>query len=486
MLFHLVRKEILLNLVSFRFVISMVLLVSLVLGSMMIMTKNYVRRMDDYESSHKTHREDLEKMSNIAQFIAFGVAADPRPPLMGIFAVGLEQKMSSSFSVPGYNIIQPQGQGGEESPVLYQRYSKMEGYEMEGSKYANPIFSLFQPPDFVYVVNIILSLLAILFAYDCICGEKEDQTLKLMLTNAIPRDVVLLGKWIGGTLSILVPFLISFGLGIGLIRTFFPDVHFTSEAWSRVLMIMGTSALYIMVFFLMGMAISTFTERSSTSLIVSLFAWVFFVLVVPNIAPVIARQIKPITTANQASAEKESENRNLVNQYKEKMEKETKKENADAGEIRKRLKKDLHDSLKSTVETRESEWTNRLRNQTELAMNISRISPSANFVYASSHIAGTGIQDYFHFKEQVPEYKKALRDVVEDKDKKLYGEDPDKPFPPSMFIKMNMEVIPELDITEVPKSKSLKNAAVDLGILGAWLIGLFMASFIGFLRYDVK
>ena len=46
--------------------------------------------------------------------------------------------------------------------------------------------------------RLIFWLLAIVFGYDAICGEKERGTLRLMLSCSVPRDTVLLAKWIGG------------------------------------------------------------------------------------------------------------------------------------------------------------------------------------------------------------------------------------------------------------------------------------------------
>lgn len=483
MFFQIVRKEILLNLVSFRFVVSMALLAVLVVGSLQIMASNYVRRMDDFDSSTQIHRDDMDTMNNIMQFMAFGIAKDPRPPMLGIFSIGLEQKMSSSFRVPGFIITSGGQRPDVENPLAYQEFSSMEGLEMEGSKYANPIFTLFQPPDFVYVVNIVLSLLAILFAYDCISGEKEDQTLKLMLSNAVPRDTVLLGKWVGGTLSIVVPFIMAFLMGILLVGVFWQgELQFTEDALMRIVMILGVSTLYVMVFFLMGMAFSTFTERSTTSLIMSLFAWVFFVLVVPNIAPVIARQLKPNMSPNIISSNLETVNRDLNERTKEKLN----KEGADRDKIMDAHKKELE----SQVRNMEEVWENKNENQANLARNISRISPSANYVYVATNISGTGAYDFLDFRKEVPEYKNGLREKNKKLKKDGRGEglfemDKEKIFPP-IFIKVYAEEVPQFEYNKIGFTDSVKNSAIDIGILAVWLIVLFMASFIGFMHYDVK
>ena len=55
--------------------------------------------------------------------------------------------------------------------------------------------------DFTTVVAILLSFLAIVLGYDAICGERERGTLQLLLANSVPRSTVVLGKLIGGLLS---------------------------------------------------------------------------------------------------------------------------------------------------------------------------------------------------------------------------------------------------------------------------------------------
>ena len=52
--------------------------------------------------------------------------------------------------------------------------------------------------DISYLVKVFLSLFVIFFAYDSVSGEKSQGTLRLMLSNAIPRYNILLGKIIVG------------------------------------------------------------------------------------------------------------------------------------------------------------------------------------------------------------------------------------------------------------------------------------------------
>jgi ABC-type transport system involved in multi-copper enzyme maturation permease subunit len=142
------------------------------------------------------------------------------------------------------------------------------------------------------VVSAILSLLAILFMFDSICGEKESGTLRLVLSNAVPRYLVLLSKCVAGYVVLMVPFLIAVagGLGYAWVRGVFePDAANLGRVGAMIMV----AALYIAVFFNISLFVSTTTFRPTTSLLVCLLVWVACIMVVPNLGPVTARIIKP-------------------------------------------------------------------------------------------------------------------------------------------------------------------------------------------------
>ncbi len=466
MFYQIIRKEILLNLVSFRFIISIILLFILVVGSMNIMAVNYGRRLQDYSVGKQMHNTDLASMNSRPQFEAFGVTRDPRPSLLGIFAFGLDSQMSRAFMIPGFAM-----KGSENNARMSDSNSKLSGVQPEGSKYANPIFNLFQSPDFVYIINVVLSLLAILFAFDTISGEKEQQTLKLMLTNSLPRDIILIGKWVGGTLSILVPFIFSFMIGT-LTLLVRPNIELTSDAGTRIMIILGLSMLYIAVFYLIGLVCSTFAARSSTALITSLFVWVFFVLVVPNIAPVISRQFVAIKTSD-----------SIVRESQRMESDETHKiwNSQDSDEEKHKKIQKLREELPKRVSQLENDWLRRLENQVKLAQNISRISPSADFVYAVTTIAGTGIADYRKTRDEILRY----RDLLGDNRNRFLKNDDSKPIP-MLYIKVDLEKVPTYEDRRLDLNSSIGSAIIDFVILAVYLVVLFMIAFLKFLNYDVK
>ena len=151
----------------------------------------------------------------------------------------------------------------------------------------------FSSVDFEFLVRVILSLSAIFLAYDVISGEREAGTLRLMFSNSVKRSTLLLGKFLGGLLSLLIPLLLSFLLGL-LIASFSPLIDFQSPEHGRLGFIFLLSALYLTSFFTLGIFVSTLTRRSKITLLISLLIWVFLLFIVPNASFEMAQKIKPV------------------------------------------------------------------------------------------------------------------------------------------------------------------------------------------------
>ena len=81
----------------------------------------------------------------------------------------------------------------------------------------DPIFAVFRFLDLDFIFQIVLSLFAILFAYDAICGERERGTLKLSFANAVRKESYILGKLLGSYLALALPLLVPILGGCGLL-----------------------------------------------------------------------------------------------------------------------------------------------------------------------------------------------------------------------------------------------------------------------------
>jgi len=156
----------------------------------------------------------------------------------------------------------------------------------------DPIFAAFRFIDLSFIVQVILSLFAILFTYDAINGERERGTLGLTFSNAVPRFQYILTKFIGSWLGLVVPILIPILIGFLLVIAF--GVPLTTDHWARMLIFLGASILYFTFFIALGILSSALTKKSSVSFLLLLVFWVIFVLIVPRVGVMTAGKIVPV------------------------------------------------------------------------------------------------------------------------------------------------------------------------------------------------
>jgi len=463
-----IRKEFLVHALSLRFAMGFLLLVLLVPASMFLMAQNYQAQATAHDAGKAANRMALQQMTDAMEFHVMGTTVSHRPSPLTIFCMGLGQQMSASVT-----------------------NSSFRDTEIGGSRYPNPLFILFNTPDLAYIVNVVMSLLAILFTFDAICGEKERQTLKLMLSNSVPRDLLLVGKWIGGYVSLLLPFMVAFLVGL-LLVSIVSGIRLSMNEMIRVGMYLLVTCLYVSVFFTMGLLISSWTHRSSTSLMVGLLVWVIVVLGVPNIAPIISKNLVPVRSAGQLAAEERQIRQEERDLYRKARRAESwsgssgrpsRSDRRRGGEMRAAVEKRIRDRYNAHKE----KYDNRLNRQAVLAMGMSRVSPSACYLYSSSALMGTGINDYwrlrnYELKEYPDQFRKA-RKLIEEDMRRSGSQDPfsSKAVTGPLF---DINLIPLFAPPEMPVTRSLRDGMLDLALMGGYNALFFMIAFVKFLRYD--
>jgi ABC-type transport system involved in multi-copper enzyme maturation permease subunit len=337
-----------------------------------------------------------------------------------------------------------------------------------------PLLGSLSLPDFVYVVNVVLSLLAILFMFDAVCGERESGTLGLVLSNAVPRHALLLGKWIGGYLTLLVPFLLAVAGGL-----VYAASRGALEAGQlpRVVLLVVVACLYVAVFFNMSLFISTTTRRPATSLLVCLLVWVVSTLAIPNLAPVTAKILEPTPSLEKIRAEKAAVDREIDLKLR--------RLTLTSGELSYGRKIELaQENLNSERERRKKRWDEyyeetRAR-QVRLAETLGRLSPSACWTYAATALADTGAGAYEGLRGA---RKKLGEDLNELWDDLL---DRRRKHPESEWPEITADEIPRLRVAPPRVGEAVRRALNDVLILGVLNVIFFMLAFAFFLRYDVR
>lgn len=107
----------------------------------------------------------------------------------------------------------------------------------------------FSDIDWVFIISVLLSFIAMLLTYDSFCGERQLGTLRLILSGSIPRYKVLFGKYFGAVFTLGVPLLT--GLLISLVIVVSSGtVQFGYGDWSRIFGVALISFLYLSMFLL--------------------------------------------------------------------------------------------------------------------------------------------------------------------------------------------------------------------------------------------
>jgi len=519
MIFKIARTELLLNIMTFKFAVGTIVCVVLVAVFMPMLVNDYQQRLEDYNKNVAANDAVLR---NVKVYKNITPTVYRKPSVLSVFSEGLEKRLGNSAK------IEP-----ESVPQINMAITA-----------DNPFLSIFPSLDVSLIFKIVLSLLVLLFAYDAISGEREQGTLKLIMSSNLPRYHFLLGKVLAGLITLALPITIAFIIGL-LILVFSPMVDLSGSDWARIGLIYVGSLIFISAMYNVGLLFSSLAKESAVSLMLALLFWMVSVIVIPNASVRFAAHIRPLQSRVKIESEIESSIENLKAIEGPRMRQQiagltrgwvSMHEGAfgrtyvcliEKDEVEFRMKyytlKDFF-SIKCADKTWEIEngYLNGLLRQKELAENISRVSPISLYGNVMSAISGSdlaGFQDFIDgaktYRNQVFEYIRTKTDNLSspsyfaactDEEMREYekrinlrenahneaekakaGEDVSK------WVKDTISRQPALGLQDLPMFSyqssvlnGLQRAALDLGLL-MFINVLFLAlSFIAFVRYDVR
>ena len=458
MLTTLLLRELHHHLLTYRFALTAVLLSVLVIGSTLVLGLDYDRRLDAHSEARAAREQRLEESVDFRTLRWRGTQHEKPPNALSVFTVGLERELSRSVTISR----------GEP--------------ELGRSKYASALYTLFPPPDLLYIVNIVGSLLAMLFAFNAISGEHEEGTLRLVMANAVPRHTVLLSKWLGGYLALMAPFLASVLLGL-LLANLLTSFDLGAAEWSAFAGMLAVAALYLSLFFTLALAISVYTRRSSTSLVTGFLIWVLLVLAVPNVAPIVARAAVPIPSPGAIAGEREAIRRGMWSQFRGRDWRAMSREQRD--ELRQQAEEEADERTRRLLD----DFTRRLEEQVAAGVALARISPSSSYVYATASLAGAGLEDYSGLRTFIDRYGdrhfEALAAIERERRLRAEGVQDSEERSEIMEAPIDPDDLPAFALPRRPLVDVLTSTYVDLLVLIV-LNGLFfLAAYVGFLRFDL-
>lgn len=394
------------------------------------------------------------------------------------------------------------------------RWSKIstgEAVKLRHSAYSDdPIYALFRMADFAFVVQIVLSLLAILFTYDAISGERESGTLKLIFANRVPRATYLLAKCAGSWLGLVIPVLIPILLALLLVVAF--GLPLSVQHGLKLAALIGLSLLYFTLFIVLGVLISTLTRRSDVSFLVALVVWVAFVLIIPRGGMMAAGQFIQVPRVAEIEGRRDGFAKDQWKKHYDDMEKRWEEDrraaeatgldpNSDEAVWERMQREDArYKEVERRIARYETQLLDDLRRKKELQQRLgfalSRLSPASAYQLAAMNLAGTDVGLKARYEDAMSAYRADWSRFVEKKQAETgeQGGMVTVEVSSETGIKIGTGTDAQIDISDMPRlvppARNLAEAAApllpDLGILSIGTLLAFMGAFVAFFRYDVR
>ncbi len=472
-----IKKEILENLLTLKFTLFTLFCVILIPLSLYFNCKSYQTRMKDYRETVRLQQEKVNTVYARDYFEKMKGFRAPSPLM--VFARGLED-------------VTPQWATATKiGPAFGNSNLNQEAIQV-----------FIENVDFHFIVKLVFSLVALLFAFNLICGEKEKGTLRQSLANSLPRHRLLIGKILGSYFVFIIPFILSLIIGL-LILSFLAPELMSVNNFLRIIFILFVSLLYVSVFFMLGLWTSSRTKNTITSLVTLLFLWILIIFVIPGTSQILAKIVHPIKTEQ------------VLNLEKELAQKQINKEKAEA-------LKDIyfefsggsaHYSGDKSFEERFEKYTNarmpiamkfeeRERNelaqldrdylqnqqyQEKLAIIFSALSVAPIFSYAITNMTNTGLACKNAFYSSAMNYNILMNDQVYSKvwrDEFVFGDS-------GSASQGGYYEVPPKEVSsfifQPPKfSEALSQSWMNILLLVIYNVLFFVGGYVSFLRYDVR
>ena len=466
-MWHIAKRELYDNLNNLRFALATVLLIGLMMTNAIVYLREHPARMHQYRNAVAESLKVLTARTDLYDIALNGPGNLYKQPAPLRFCAEGGESFLSEFVDGGF--------------WMWSYGDGFKDFWMLNYPASNPNLLNIRPDvtkiDWVFVMGYVLSLLALLFTFDSVSGERERGTLRLMLANSIPRHTVLFGKFLGALISLCIPTVIAILINLLMISTS-STVHLNGEAWKRLGIIIAIAFVYICLFLALGLLVSARMQRSSVSLVVLLLVWVIFVIFVPSILASIASGLSSPISFDELQKRQYQRHRELWDAY-------TDRTSGDETLRRTQGRSEYIMKQREQQERSRREHLNQQITQVQGARAVTRISPTAILQHSLEAFAGTGFARHLQFLENTQRYAREYREFVERTDRS----DPESlhliGVPEGMSKKpVSPEAIPKFEDT-LSLSKDFNTAAIDLLLLTLFVIVLLSGAYLAFIRVEV-
>jgi ABC-type transport system involved in multi-copper enzyme maturation permease subunit len=464
MLRFILKREVMHNLYSLRFAVSLALILAVFIAGSVSFVRNHEAALEKYRETRAGFLDDMKKNAaeNATVLAVARRTYDLRPRDNSFITDAKEKYLPNGIVFSAWNVF---------------------GVPNKNNS-ANPFLAKFDELDWAFIAVLIVSFIALLFTFDAVSGEKESKTLALTLSNSVSRATLLLGKYLSEVVSVLLLLVPAVLISL-LIVLLAGRTPFTTSLVGETAGFLAVSGLLTATMAAFGILSSVVVRNSNVSLLLALSFWLLFAVVVPNSSSFIAKNMYPIERSEaiqqQVNAAFDDLNKNAPNgSWTHRSDPFTPQHELRANLQMKRLVAER--------QIRDAYYQSMFR-QFEKTRLLTAVSPILSFEYLTEAVAGGGYPRFRKVWDDFHVYQAQFLDFF----KAVDAQDPKSPhwYNPNENISTTLrpvafETVPQFVEKPMSFSERLKPAAVYLAILV--LLGgvVYLLSYFLFVRYDVR
>jgi len=459
------RREILHNIYSLRFVLSLVLVLIVFVAGSLSFVRHHAVDLGKYREARDLAARSLE---TDAQRNATVMAVTPRPydfrPRDNAFLADAKEKyLPNSISYSAWNVF---------------------GFENKSGS-ANPFLARYDELSWAFVISLLVSFIALIFTFDAVSGEKENKTLALSLANPVSRGALLFGKYVSAVVSVLFIVVPAFLVGL-LILTLSGAASWTMALAGEIAAVLAAAALLTAATCAFGLLCSVLSGRSNISLLLALSFWLLFAIVIPNSSGFLAKSVSPIEKAE--SVEKR------IEQAFDDLDKAAPpgswmQHSGNPFLPQHELRANLQRKRLAAESAIRNDYFQTMFRQFEKTRRLTAFSPVAAFEFLSDAIVGGGYSRFRRIWDDLRVYQGQFQAFFVALDAK----DPKSPhwLNPNEDVsttreKVSPNIVPKFEERAMLFQDRFFSALPFLGILAAAAVLVFFLDFLIFVRYDIR
>jgi len=432
MIWHIIKRELFDHINSLRFILTVVILSALMVTNAVVHLRTHPERVRNYSKNVTESLNTLKSRTQLYSLAELGPGnLYKSPSLLAFIADG------GNAYLPGYisngESWSQSGPGWRVKSNWWLSYGTVNPDAKDLRPQATKI-------DWVFIIIYLLSFIPILFTFDALSGEREQGTLRLCLANPISRPVLLIGKFLGTLVTVLIPFVFVVLLNL-VVVSIDSWTQLSAADWGRLGLILLMASSYAGIFIGLGLMVSAGTREPRVSLVILLLIWVATVVFMPSTLGTLSTKWMPsVQTIDQFHASRDAALKQIEVDYNDRLHaiKEKKDPNLlDLSELQKLFETSPEaaraeaeklmaawetegdeelvlkaEFVNRDVETRERfnrEYLDAQVAQVQRARAVTRFSPAAIVQYALESMAGTGFNRHLQYLEHVHDYTRQFR-----------------------------------------------------------------------------